>query len=414
MTWVIVAALALGALGLLAEMLWTTPPGGISPRGIGLGLCVTLLGGVGAAALISVDVRPPPEQRGIGVVVEGIEEPTEQRAFDAGLTLSMAAEVDECGEPVDVRLTLAPTAEFWIDNRRDLARSATVRFAIPDGLPADADVGEVLDGLRAWTGNGFAPFATGVPTDPVDADLELTATKAAHAVFVEVDVPRWGEVLTPLTLRFRADWTSGRSVLEGCYVTLPAVAGLPTVLSTAQLTGDAYARDTEDDDGTVGVFVVVSEEAGLEAGYDAKLEVARGVTSLDLGDHVLQGGATFPAPDSNFGSAPAWTCRSALPRSLDRGRLEEGAEATDLYFPVEALASGTISFSARQQEALLAQGTCASFVAIEGASAGTTRDLGLIVTGTVIAFGIELFRTGVRRRRREAAPAGPHVSGTSP
>lgn len=276
MTWVIVAALALGALGLLAEMLWTTPPGGISPRGIGLGLCVTLLGGVGAAALISVDVRPPPEQRGIGVVVEGIEEPTEQRAFDAGLTLSMAAEVDECGEPVDVRLTLAPTAEFWIDNRRDLARSATVRFAIPDGLPADADVGEVLDGLRAWTGNGFAPFATGVPTDPVDADLELTATKAAHAVFAEVDVPRWGEVLTPLTLRFRADWTSGRSVLEGCYVTLPAVAGLPTVLSTAQLTGDAYARDTEDDDGTVGVFVVVSEEAGLEAGYDAKLEVAAG------------------------------------------------------------------------------------------------------------------------------------------
>jgi hypothetical protein len=40
--------------------------------------------------------------------------------------------------------------------------------------------------------------------------------------------------------------------------------------------------------------------------------------------------------------------------------------------------------------------------------------LGLIVTGTVIAFGIELFRTGIPRRRRDAAPAGPHVSGTSP
>jgi hypothetical protein len=409
-TWVIVTALALGALGLLAQMLWATPPGGISPRGIGLGLCITLLGGVGAAALIRVEVRPPPEQRGIGVVVEGIEEPTEQRAFDGGLTLSMAVEVRECGEPVDVRLTLAPTAEFWIDNRRDLARSATVRFAIPDGLPADADVAEVLHGLQSWTGNGFAPFATGVPTDPVDADLELTATKAPHAVFVEVDVPRWGELLTPLTLHFQADWTSGRSVLEGCYVTLPAVAGLPTVLSTAQLTGDAYAPEAEDDDGTVGVFVVVSEEAGLEADYDAKLEVARGVTSLALGDHVLQGGATFPAPDSNFGSAPAWTCRSALPRSIDRGQLAEGAEATDLYFPIEALDAGTISFSARQQEALLAQGTCASFVAIEGASAGTMRDLGLIGVGTVIAFGVDLFLTGLRRRRRELGPAAPHVS----
>ncbi|MCK9823119.1 hypothetical protein NOCD_06465 [Nocardioides cavernae] len=410
----IVTAVALGALGLLAEMLWTTPPGGVSPRGIGLGLCVTLLGGVGAAALIRVEVRPPPEQRGIGVAVEGIDPPTEQRAFDAGLTLSMSARVRECGEPVDVRLTLAPTAEFWIDNRRDLARSATVRFAIPDGLPADADVGDVLQGLHAWTGNGFAPFATGVPTDPVDADLGVTATKASHAVFVEVDVPSWGELLTPLTLHFRADWTSGRSVLEGCYVTLPAVAGLPTVLGTAQLTGDAYAREAGDDDGTVGVFVVVSEEAGLQADYDATLEVARGVTSLDLGDHVLQGGATFPAPDSNFGSAPAWTCRSALPRSIDRGQLEKGAEATDLYFPLEALDAGTISFSAQQQEALLAQGTCASFVAIEGASAGTMRDLGLIVTGTVIAFGIELFRTGVRRRKREPRPAGPHVSERSP
>ena len=398
MAWLLAAALTLGALGVLVDARWTRP-GGLSLTRIGLGLCITAVGVLAAAALIRVEVRPPPEQRGIGVVVDGIDDPTEERAFDRGLTLSMAVQVRECGEPVDVRLTLAPTAEFWIDNREDLARSATVRFAIPDGLPEDAEVDEVLEDLEAWTGTGLAPFVTGVPTDPAATDLAPTASKAPHAVFVEVEVPRWGDLLTPLTLHFLADWTSDRSLLEGCYVSLPAVAGMPTVLSTAQLTGEAYGSGTPDDDATAGVFVVSSEEADLSADYASRLEVTKGVTSLDLGDHILQGGATFPPPDSNFGNAPAWTCRSALPRSIDYGSLGVGDPATDLYFPPEALAEGTISFSTRQQEALLSQGTCASFVAVEGASAGTLRDLGLIGVGTAIGLGIELLRKGFRRRR---------------
>ncbi|WP_374458009.1 hypothetical protein [Nocardioides sp.] len=399
MWWLVAAAVALGVLGVVLDARWTRPPWGVSPLRIGLGLCITALGVIAAAALIRVEVRPPPEQRGIGVVVEGVADPLVERAFDRGLTLSMAVTVGECGEPVDVRLTLAPTAEFWIDNREALGESATARFAIPDGLPEDAEVDEVLEGLEAWTGNGLAPFVTGVPTDPADEDLSPTATKVPHAVFVEVDVPGWRDVLTPLTIHFLADWTSGRSVLEGCYVSLPAVAGLPTVLSTAQLTGQARTTDTEDGDSTVAIFVVASEEAGLEADYDANLEVVRGVTSLDLGDHILQEGATFPGPDANFGSAPAWTCRSALPRSIERGRPDPGTEVKDQYLPPEALAAGTMSFSARQQEAMLAQRTCASFVAIEGASAGILRDLGLIGVGTVIAFGVDLFLTGVRRRK---------------
>ena len=74
-----------------------------------------------------------------------------------------------------------------------------------------------------------------------------------------------------------------------------------------------------------------------------------------------------------------------------------GDPATDLYFPPEALAEGTISFSTRQQEALLSQERARPSWPSRRASAGTLRDLGLIGVGTAIGLGIELLRNGFRR-----------------
>jgi hypothetical protein len=363
---------------------------------------VSLLAVVLAGVLISVDVQPPPEQRGIGVRIRGLDPPGSDRGFDPGFTLSMAVELRACDEPVEVRITLAPTAEFWIDNYEALRSRATVRLAIPDDLPADAAVEETVRDLEAWTGtHGLAPLVTGVPAERFDVQLQPTAKKAHKAVFVEVVVPQWGELLTPLTVRFVADWTRRRSFLGGCYVTLPAVAGLPTVLSSRQLAGQAYRSRSELPTDKFSIFVVSSDEAGLYAYHKEGFEIARGVTSLALNDYTLQEGATFPAPDTNFGSDPAWVCRSFPARSVGFGPLERGNDARDIYLVPEGVRrGGTVSFSARYQEALLSEHTCASFVAVEAASAGTRRDLLLIGVGTALALAIELLLSGVRRRAR--------------
>lgn len=366
----------------------------------GLGLCISVVTIALAWVLIRVDVEPPPEQRGIGVRVRGLDPPGANRGFDPGFTVSMAVELRDCDDPVEVRITLAPTAEFWIDNHDALASTATVRLAVPDGLPAEAPVDEAILDLEAWTGNhGLAPLVSGVPSERSDVHLTTRAEKKPYAVFIDVDVPPWGELLTPLTVSFRADWTRHRSVLGGCYVSLPAVAGLPTVLSSRQLAGEAYTSRAKLPDDKFSIFVVSSKEAGLYAYYKEGFEVARGVTALHLNDYTLRDGETFPAPNSSFGSDPAWVCHSSLPQSRDLGPLDPGTEAGDMYVvPGGIQDGGTVSFSAAFQEALLGQSTCASFVAVESASAGIWRDLVLIGAGTLLAIGIELLISGLRRR----------------
>jgi hypothetical protein len=378
-----------------------SPLSGLSFGRIGLGLAVTLVAIASASVLIGVDIQNPPEQRGIGVDVVGTKA-TKARGYDRGLTLAMAVKVDACDKPVRVRLTLAPTAEFWIDNHEALASDAFVRFAIPDELGADVPVEDAVDGLEAWMGtDGLAPFETAVPTARADVGLDPTAVKKAKATFITVHVPHWGSTLNPLTVQFSADWTRRRSFLGGCYVSLPAVAGLPTVLGTAQLLGKARPLQADLQSHHVNLVVVSSEDADLHAYYRPKYEVTRGVTSLELGTHTLVEGASIPAPNANLGGAPAWTCRSTTSENVEYRNLEPGDPARDVYALLEP--DATFAISDQRLAQILRQSNCASFVAIESAGAGTRRDLVLLVVGAILALGIELFLSGLKRHRPEAS-----------
>jgi hypothetical protein len=409
-TWLFTGAVVLGALGVLLDVRRGRPRDGVSLTRIGLGLGVSLLAVASAGVLIGVDVQPPPEQRGIGVEVAGLSPPLKARGYDRGLTLAMAVKVTECDKPVQVQITLAPTAEFWIDNHEALASKAVVRFAIPDDLAADASVDEALSDPEAWMGtDGLAPFVTAVPKEPAEVVLHPTATKESHATFITISVPEWGSTLNPLTVQFLADWTHHRSFLGGCYVSLPAVAGLPTVLSTAQLAGRAAASPSDLPSDNANLFVVSSKKPPLYAYYDEGFEVTRGVTSLELGDHTLQEGASLPAPNANLGGAPAWTCRSTIPQSFRYGGLKPGDPAEDVFALLQN--DATFSFSDQRLAQILRQRTCASFVAIEAASAGTRRDLLLIAVGTVIALGIELLLSGVKRSRLGQRNSPPSAQG---
>lgn len=404
MWWSLLAlAVVMGAGGYLLDVRWARRAS-LSLTRIGLGLAVIVAAMVLGGSLIAVHVERPPEQRGIGVRVEGLETPLRKRGFDPGLTLAMAVQVRGCGEPVRVQLTLAPTAEFWIDNVRRLTSPTTVRFAIPDDLSADEPEDAAVTALEAWASfDGLEPFTvpSHVGVGP-KLQLEPVATKAPRATFVAVDVPDWAAFQRPVTIAFGADWTRPRTALGGCYVTLPAVAGLPTVLSTAQLAGETVESRSSLPDRTFNLFVVSSDEANLFAYYSEQFEVTRGVTSLDLGDLEMEEGSTLPSPNANLAGAPAWTCRSSIPSKYSVERLAPGTDAGDVYSPYDVIdRGGTVSFSASRQAEILAQSSCASFVAVEPASAGTRRDLLLIAVGTVIALGVELLISGFRRR-----PAG--------
>jgi hypothetical protein len=386
-----------GAVVVAAATIWlhvargSVNGGRLSVLRVGLGAAVTLTALAGGSLLTEVRSIAPPEQRGVGVVVEGMQA-SGSRGLDVGLTLGAAVRVDGCGKPVLVRLTVTPTAEFWIDNGERLQRSAHVRLAIPDVHLQDLSVSTPTDGLTMVT--PFTEDETS-PEHPLEAEVE----ESGPSTLVDVQVPHWGRTQRPLVATFSADWTERRSWLGACYVRLPALAGFPTVLSAAELTGAATDEDAPPG-GDLGFFVVSSEETGLHTYYDPTLEVTRGVTSLTLGRYTLQEGATVPAPDANLGGAPAWTCRTSIADSLGRAdRLEPGNPAPDMVLgdPNDS----TLAFSHERIDEILDQQTCASFVAIEGPGAGTKRDLALMGIGAMFSLGIELLLSGVRRRREE-------------
>lgn len=403
MWWLVVLAGAVGVSGFILDARWAQHRSRVSLTRVGLGLAVILLAVALGGSLIGIEVQQPPEQRGIGVRVDGLKAPLRERGYDRGFTVSMAVQVQDCGEPVRVQVTLAPTAEFWIDNGEALPSPTRVRFAVPDDLASDVPVDAAMEHIEAWAGaDGLAPFTRTDQSDAADVlELEPIATKAVRATFVAVEVPDWAVSQSPVTVSFEADWTRHRASLGGCYVTLPAVAGMPTVLSAAQLAGTAVESRSALPDDSFSVFVVSSEDAGLYAYYNERFEVTRGVTSLDLGDLALEESATFPAPNANLGGAPAWTCSSSIPRSYGYERGDPGADARDVYAPADVInGGGATSFSDRRQAEILDQSTCASLVAVEAASARTRRDLLLIAVGTVIALGVELLISGLRRRPR--------------
>ncbi len=357
-----------------------------------LGLATTVAAVVAGATLIGVRSVQAPEQRGIGILVEGTDS-LASRGFDTGLMLSLKAKVSDCGEPVAVHLTVAPTAEFWRDNASVLRSQATVRLAVPDASirQVDADTGD--DALAAVID----------PQTPstVEDGAEVTSTESdreTDTTFLEVRVPAWGRSLAPVVISFEADWTARRSLLGGCYLSLPALAGHPTVLSGALLAGTAVPLGEDLGTRDANVFEVESRAAGMHAYWNSDYEVTRGVASIDLGDHTIQDGLST-APDTTLAGSPAWTCRTTIPDTFANLDTQDPGDPT-ADFNITGSQETTVAFSAERIEQILEQRTCATFVAIEAPGSGTKRDLLLIIIGALFSIGMELVLSGLVLHRR--------------
>lgn len=357
--------------------------------GVGITLAAIALGGL----ITTVRNAPVPEQRGIGVSVEDVAF-RESRA-DVGLSVAAAVTLDSCGEDVEVKMTIAPTAEFWIDNHRRFEESALVHVSVPD-----ADIGEVTVSASDAQADAAVPVVAPEQTvtsaeEPTPLVVDRVEDEDSDFTHLAVSIPKWGVTFRPLTVAFSADWTDGRSLLGGCYVELPALAGPPTVLTAAAARDRAVAlRETPP--GPQTFFTVSSDEAALHAFYNKRFEVTRGVMTLSLNSHTVDDAATLPGPDTNFGGAPAWTCRTSVATENDPlvNRQPGDPMSTDILFAPQ----GKPAYSAERLSELLQQRTCASYVAITPSGAGAIRDLVLISIGALFSLGIELALSGTRRR----------------
>lgn len=361
-----------------------------------LGVTAAAVSVVAGLVLIGTRSVAAPEQRGIGVVIDGVKSST-ARGSDVGLTAALEAELASCGDPVSVSLTISPTAEFWIDNSQKLGETARVRVAVPDVGLTEVSVGTVGDSLNSLV----SPQSAEVDEEGARI-VDTEADDDSRTTIFTLDVPRWGATLKPLVLRFDADWTERRTYLGSCYLRLPALVGLPTALSGAQIVGTTRALDDPDLPLPYSFFVVESQEAGLRAYYNSRFEVTRGIATVDLGSNTLQDGAST-SPNANLAGRPAWTCRSSIPdpRYGVTDELPPLSAAPDVIVTREN--DGTPAYSSQRIDEILGQETCASFVAVDGPRAGPLRDLVLIVIGALFSIGVELllssFVAGRRHRR---------------
>lgn len=410
-------------------------PGTRSWTRVGLGLGALSLPAFGIS-LVNDDVKDPPEQRGIGVVIDDARN-SPRRGLDMGLTLSAAVAFEDCGQPVSVRLALVPTAEFWIDNPQ-LGKEAVVHLSIPEPEINDLAVSTAEDGLdpivTPFTGgtSSQSDTNTSATVQPrskaaVGAVARLTATRPLDSfTIIKVAITRWRRTSSPLIVTFKADWAQGRSRLLGsCYVRMPALAGFPTVFSAA-LVRKEVTTDRDDPGGESSFFVVSGTNPDPEKDYgenppptgytyyNSAYEVTRGVASLWFNEkHTLEQGSTLPAPNANFVGSPAWTCKSSIPDGLEfSGNTKPGDEVDDILQSRHR--HGTFSMSAERITEVLRQRTCASWVAIEKSDAGTRRDLIMMVIGASFSLGLELVRSGLGRRQPTVPNAPPAPRSASP
>jgi hypothetical protein len=336
--------------------------------------------------LLAEQQRQVPEQRGIGVLTSVHPNP------GRGLALSVGVRFRSCGEPVEVTLVATGTAEFWIDNARALRRGGTVQLAVPDLGLRRIRVGLGTDGKVA----AIAPLTQSPEPGPLVTGLPVRRLRSVSVIGAHV--ARWGLHLRPFVVRFEADWLQRRSHLGSCYLRLPALAGFPTVLSAQEIRGQAVP-DVGKLTGPESIFVVSSQETGLQSYYSAELETTRGVTSIALGSSALRTDLSQPAPDANVGGAASWTCSTTPPRSVETlESVKPGSAAPEIIEGAAVDAKGALSAS--RLGGAVAERTCASFAVLDESRSGVSRDITLLLIGAIFSIGVGLAVEGLRRKRR--------------
>lgn len=299
-----------------------------------------------------------------------------------GIVLGMAVRTDGCRNPVRVTVTAGGTAEYWRRHARTLAGESTFRFAVPN------EPGEVRH-IRLGVGRGPNDLTAPADAEPQNGGLApgtpstyafRTMKPSSHSGVVAIPgaIDPWNATALPFVTTFDADWLRKRG-LGSCFLVTPGLVG-PGSLFAAQVARHKTCRDLRKCH-LAGPYFIEDVSRKLFVPPDQGLVPSLGSTTvLVRGGQVLDD-TSRPHPDSEFRGHPKWTCEYNARGSV-------GTLGTRNVPDTTVVGSGlALSKAALQREA---SSTCAGIVAIQEASAGTKRDLILLLMGAVISLGAAL------------------------
>jgi hypothetical protein len=302
-----------------------------------------------------------------------------------GFTIGLVARVRDCGEPLDVTVVAAGTAEYWLDNADRLRGPANFQLALPNvlgevrvrpGTTATDVVDPDTTKLRRKDPALLAPenFRIERPTQ----DGELTIVRGA--------ITNWPSTLVPIIADFDADWTEERG-LESCFVQLPAIAGDLSILSAQRARREA--RKVEELVVGLDDLTVDSRGLGIGARYDPGLEVAYGTATVRIENGSIDTDESLPQPPRSVNGNPTWTCSGQARKAnlLDEALRKSPTGNYVLLGPDPAGTAGALSTLAL---IVGPGGDCSAVVAVVESSAPWKRDLLLLLIGAIVSLGITI------------------------
>jgi hypothetical protein len=323
-----------------------------------------------------------------------------------GFTIGVVARLDSCADPLDVTVVAAGTAEYWIDNAKQIEGVSTFRLALPNVVDGEVDLRtgttatDVVDPDTTRLRRNDPPLVTAedLRLEPAQQVGELTVVGGA--------IRNWQATLAPVIADFRANWIEERGA-GTCFIHLPAIAGDLSILSAQRALGEARP---------VGRLIVQPNELtvdsrrlGIGAPYRPDLEVTYGSATVRIENGSIDTDESLPPPTESVNGNPTWTCfgRARSTRTLAEAAGRPSSKQDDyvLLGPDPLGSAGALSTTALRAGPA---GDCSAVVAANEGSAQWKRDLELLLIGALVSLGATIlveFALGLR-----GGPAAPAPS----
>jgi hypothetical protein len=353
-----------------------------------IGVTLIVIGFWAGLAVLRVHGAPVGQTQTIGF------RPPEPAVPGRGIAIGMSIQTQGCENPVQVKILAGPTAEYWRDYVEGLPADVPFALAIPD---------ERVRAVRV--GLGTSP-------DDVPAPLYARTRHDPRIVTVDPVVERWGVMVVggrmhnwhrtfgAVSVTFEADWLERRSI-GACYLRAPGIVGADTVFPVQQALNQVSSdrRRVESMAARVGVTTLArNPHTGLWYPYLPGYGANEGSTTVVVDGGGVLADASLPGPDAEFDGHPQWTCSWDPQEGGPLGRAG----------PIPGLAEGEGKnrVGAYSRSALRAshESSCAVVAVIAENSAGTQRDLILLLMGTVISLGAAILVEVLLDWRKDGLP----------
>jgi hypothetical protein len=348
----------------------------------GAGLAVASV--VAGLSVLRVDEPPVGELFAAGPGIATGLGPAPGRGMVAGLGVRFTG----CDRPLEGTLVFAGTAEFFEDHAVALARPRHVTVAVPgtEGVEIDSVGlgGGYYDALAPNTAaaDGGESSASPLEHEPPVRRLAVTSVDAV--------VRGWSSSLSPIVVRFTADWVERRG-LGTCYLKLPPLVGTATVIGAQ----DGRGRGVPTRDELPNGDETHSNDGSVWVPYRRAMAIGSAVAVVDAGRHEVIDADR--APNAVAGSLPAYACSGGDPSTGELGDrdVDLAGPGIDGGYAVRGAAFGRL---ARELD-------CGGIVTIAEAGSATKRDLVLLLVGAAFSLGIAMVLEvllDVHRRRAAA------------